>query len=121
MRWTGWRSVAKPEEWENVMPGLLRGLARTAAVAGTASAVAGRVQRHQAKKFADRDAQTYADRDQAYEQEMAERGPYPPAAPASETAPPRDMVQQLQQLAGLRDEGILTDEEFQAQKARILA
>jgi hypothetical protein len=97
------------------MPGLLRGLARTAAVAGTASAVAGRVQRHQAKKFADRDAQIYADRDQAYDQEMADRGESPPAAPAP------TMVEQLQQLADLRDKGILTDEEFNTQKARILA
>jgi hypothetical protein len=99
------------------MPGLLRGIARTAAVAGTASAVAGRVQRHQAKKFAERDAETYADRDQAYEQDMAERRPYSQAA----AAPQPDMIEQLKQLADLRDKGILTDEEFNTQKARILA
>jgi hypothetical protein len=103
------------------MPGLLRGIARTAAVAGTATAVAGRVQRHQARKFADRDAQTYADQDQAYEQEMAERRPETQAAPAPEAAPQPDMIQQLQQLADLRDKGILTDEEFNTQKARVLA
>ncbi|GGQ82748.1 SHOCT domain-containing protein [Couchioplanes azureus] len=103
------------------MPGLLRGIARTAVVAGTASAVAGRVQRHQAKKFADRDAQTYADREQAYEQEMAERRPYGQAAPAPAAAPQPTMVDQLRQLADLRDKGILTDEEFNAQKARILS
>jgi hypothetical protein len=45
------------------MPGLLRGIMRTAVVASTASAVAGRVQRHQARKFADRDAQTAADQE----------------------------------------------------------
>jgi hypothetical protein len=101
------------------MPGLLRGIARTAAVAGTASAVAGRVQRHQARKFADRDAETYADQEQAYEQEMDERRPQ--AAPAPEAAPQPDMIQQLKQLAELRDNGILTDEEFNTQKARILA
>jgi len=101
------------------MPGLLRGVARTAVVAGTASAVAGRVQRHQAKKFADRDAQTYADREQAYDQEMDERRPYSQAAP--EAAPQPDMIEQLQKLADLRDKGILTDEEFNAQKAKILA
>jgi hypothetical protein len=103
------------------MPGLLRGIARTAAVAGTASAVAGRVQRHQAKKFADRDAETYADRDQAYEQDMAERRQYPQAAPDAAAAPQPDMIEQLKQLADLRDKGILTDEEFNTQKARILA
>lgn len=103
------------------MPGLLRGIARTAVVAGTASAVAGRVQRHQAKKFADRDAETYAERDQAYEQDMAERRPYPQAAPDAEAAPQPDMIEQLRQLADLRDKGILTDEEFNTQKARILA
>ena len=103
------------------MPGLLRGIARTAAVAGTASAVAGRVQRHQARKFADRDAQTYADQEQAYEQEVAERRPAPDGGPAGEAAPQPDMIEQLKQLAELRDKGILTDEEFNAQKARILA
>jgi hypothetical protein len=103
------------------MPGLLRGIARTAAVAGTASAVAGRVQRRQARKFADRDAQIYADREQAYEQEMAgRREPYP-AAPPPAAAPRPSMTEQLQQLADLRDKGILTDEEFRVQKARILA
>ena len=105
------------------MPGLLRGIARTAVVAGTASAVAGRVQRHQAQKFAGRDGQIYADREQAYEQQMAARSPYPPAAPvpAPAPAPAVDMVEQLKQLAALRDQGILTDEEFNVQKARILA
>lgn len=100
------------------MPGLLRGIARTAVVAGTASAVSGRVQRHQAEKYADRDAQIYADREQAYDQQMAAGGGYPPP----ESATPRpDMVEQLKQLAQLRDQGILTDEEFNTQKARILA
>ena len=53
------------------MPGLLRGVARTAVIAGTASAVSGRVQRRQAEKFAGRDAQIYADRQQAYQQQVA--------------------------------------------------
>jgi hypothetical protein len=130
------------------MPGLLRGLARTAAVAGTATAVAGRVQRHQARKFADRDAETIADRDQAYDQQMADRGPdqdapqqgypqqgypqqgypqqgYPqqgyPAAPPPAAAPQPDMIAQLKELAQLKDQGILTEAEFNAQKARLLA
>ena len=82
-------------------------------VAGTATAVSGRVQRRQAAKFADRDAQTAAERDQAYEQQAAP----PPAAPA--VAQP-DMVQQLKDLAELRDQGVLTEEEFAQQKARVL-
>jgi len=102
------------------MPGLLRGVARTAVVAGTAAGVAGRVQRHQARKFADSDAQVYADRQQAYEDDMADRrGDTQPAPVAA--APQPDMIEQLKQLAQLRDQGILTDEEFNAQKAKILA
>ena len=107
------------------MPGLLRGIMRTAVVAGTASAVAGRVQRHQARKFADRDAHTAADREQAYEEQMASPEQAAPQAqytePSPAPAPQPDMIGQLKQLAELRDQGILTDEEFNAQKARILA
>lgn len=91
------------------MPGLLRGVARTAVVAGTASAVNGRVQRRQAEKFADRDAQIAADRQQAYEQQTA---PAP--------APEDDRLGKLQQLADLHSSGALTDEEFAAEKARVL-
>ena len=65
------------------MPGLLRGVARTAVVAGTATAVSGRVQRRQAAKYADRDAELAATRDQAYEQAYEEK-----SAPA-QPAPPR--------------------------------
>ena len=79
------------------MPGLVRGVARTAVVAGTASAVSGRVQRHQAEKV--------AERDQAI-------------APAPAQQP--DMTTQLTQLAQLHDQGILTDDEFAAKKAQIL-
>ncbi len=113
------------------MPGLLRGVARTAVVAGTASAVSGRVQRRQAEKFAGRDAQIYADRQQAYAQQAYPQPAYaqpayPPQAyaqpaPAPVAAPPVDMVTQLSQLGELRDKGILTDEEFAAGKAKILA
>ena len=102
------------------MPGLLRGVARTAAIAGTASAVSGRVQRRQAEKFADRDAQIYADRQAAYNQQVA------PAAPAAAPPPPpagdqSAMIEQLKQLAELHAQGILTDDEFAAQKAKLLA
>ena len=105
------------------MPGLLRGVARTAVVAGTASAVSGRVQRRQAEKFAGRDAQIYADREQAYAQQSAPplRRPPPPPAAAPAPAPQVDMMDQLTKLGDLRDRGILTDDEFAAQKAKILA
>ena len=73
------------------MPGLLRGLARTAAVAGTASAVAGRVQRHQASKFADRDAQTAADRQQHYQEDVSQQSvPQSRSAPAPDTRATRE-------------------------------
>ena len=97
------------------MPGLLRGVARTAVVAGTATAVSGRVQRRQAEKFAGRDAQIAADREQAYEAQQ------PAAPPAAAEAPPADPIQQLKDLADLKNQGILTEEEFAAQKAKILA
>ncbi|GAB1640714.1 SHOCT domain-containing protein [Krasilnikovia sp. MM14-A1259] len=107
------------------MPGLLRGIARTAVVAGTASAVAGRVQRHQAEKFADRDANIYADRTAAYDQRMA--GQYqqyqqaaPPPPPPAAADPQANVIDQLKQLAALRDQGVLTDDEFNAQKAKLL-
>jgi hypothetical protein len=86
------------------MPGLLRGMARTAVVAGTATAVSNRVSRRQANRWgAQQDEQQYA---QA-----------PPPAPAA--AP--DTVSQLKDLADLKAQGILTDAEFEAQKAKILA
>lgn len=105
------------------MPGLMRGMARTAVVAGTATAVSGRVQRRQASKFADKDAAIYAERNAAYQEQMAAQAPAPPpaAAPAPPAAAPQtDMIEQLKQLAELRDQGILTDEEFAAQKAKLL-
>jgi hypothetical protein len=108
------------------MPGLLRGVARTAVVAGTATAVSGRVQRRQAEKYADRDAGIAAERTQSYEQQMqaaapapavAAPAPAPAAAPAMSTT---DLVEQLKSLAELRDQGILTEAEFAAQKAKLL-
>ena len=89
------------------MPGLLRGMARTAVVAGTATAVSNRVSRRQANRWAQQDDQQYAQ--QQYEQ----------APPAPAAAP--DTVSQLKDLADLKAQGILTDAEFQAQKAKILA
>jgi hypothetical protein len=87
-------------------------------VAGTASAVNGRVQRRQAAKFADRDAQIAAQQDAAYQQQAAAQAP-PPSPPAAAPAP--DVITQLKGLAELRDQGVLTEEEFAAQKAKILA
>jgi Short C-terminal domain len=86
--------------------GLLRMAARTAVVAGTATAVSGRVQRRQAARWADQDQQQYAQEQQQYAQE----------APAPED----DATAQLQNLAALHTQGVLTDEEFAAAKAKIL-
>ena len=97
------------------MPGLLRGVARTAVIAGTASAVNGRVQRRQAERFADRDAQIYADRQQAYADTQAAAAPQ--AAPAA-SAP--DRIEQLRQLGELKASGVLTEAEFAAAQARIM-
>jgi hypothetical protein len=95
------------------MPGLLRGVARTAAVAGTATAVSGRVRRRQDARFAERDAQSAAQRDQAYQEQTA---PPAPAAPAA-----ADPLEQLKTLGELKAQGVLTEAEFAAQKAKILA
>ena len=92
--------------------GLLRGVARTAVVAGTATAVSNRVSRRQADKWAAQGDPRYGGQQQ-YEEA-------PPPAPAAAPAE-KDMATQLRELADLKDQGILTDEEFAAQKAKILA
>ena len=91
------------------MPGLLRGVARTAVIAGTATTVSNRVSRRQANRWAEQDAQQ---QEPPPQQDAAP----PPAAPA----PEQDRVQQLKELAALKDQGVLTDEEFAGEKARIL-
>ena len=93
------------------MPGLLRGMARTAVVAGTATAVSNRVSRRQANRWAEQDAQQYGYDDQVYQQP-----PPPPAGPSTD-----DKLEQLKQLGELKTAGVLTDAEFEAQKAKILA
>ena len=98
------------------MPGLLRGLARTAAVAGTATAVHGRIQRRQDAKFAQRDAETAAKRDEAYAEQTA-----PPPEPAPPPPDTSDRLAQLKSLGELKQSGVLTEAEFEAQKAKILA
>jgi hypothetical protein len=89
------------------MPGLLRGIARTAVVAGTATAVSNNVSRRQQSRWAQ---QGPAEPEEAYDA--------PPPEPAA-AAP--DMVTQLKELAALKDQGVLTDAEFATQKARLLA
>jgi hypothetical protein len=86
------------------MPMLLRGVARTAVVAGTATAVSNRVSRRQGNRWA---------------QQEAEQAP-PEAAPAP-AAPAQSLPEQLKELADLKQQGILTEEEFAAQKAKLLA
>jgi hypothetical protein len=88
-------------------------------VAGTATAVSGRVQRRQAEKFAGRDAQIAADREQAYQDQTSQEAP-PAAAQVPQQATVDDTVEQLKGLAELKDQGILTEEEFAAQKAKVL-
>ena len=96
------------------MPGLLRGMARTAVVAGTATAVSNRVSRRQAQRWQRQGTYPYDQPAPTYQE------PQPQDAPPPEPQPQQDMVQQLKDLAGLKDQGILTEEEFAAQKARIL-
>lgn len=85
---------------------LLRGIARTAVVAGTATAVSNRVSRRQAERWAQEDQQAYGGYEQA-------------APPASAPAP--DPLEQLKELGELKASGVLTEAEFEAQKAKILA
>ena len=90
------------------MPGLVRGVARTAVIAGTATHVSNNVSRRQANKWAEQDAQ---------QQPQQQYAPAPVAAPAE---PAVDPIEQLKEYASLRDQGILTEEEFAAQKAKLL-
>ena len=90
------------------MPGLLRGMARTAVVAGTATAVSNRVSRRQAERWS------------AQEPAYAEPPPEPPPAPAPAAPAPASPIEELKQLGELHAQGVLTDEEFAQQKARLL-
>ncbi|HEX4669261.1 MAG TPA: SHOCT domain-containing protein [Solirubrobacterales bacterium] len=86
------------------MPGLLRGVARTAVIAGTATAVSNRVSRRQGERWAEQEAPA--------QQAQAAQVPPPPAAAS--------MIDQLKELGELKSQGILTEEEFAAQKAKLL-
>ncbi|MGB3187665.1 MAG: SHOCT domain-containing protein [Ornithinimicrobium sp.] len=98
------------------MPGLLRGVARTAAIAGTATAVSGRVQRRQNARWAARDTSTYEQPAAQQYAPPAAAQPMPAAGGSGDAT-----IDQLKELAELRAQGILSDAEFTAQKARILA
>jgi hypothetical protein len=91
------------------MPGLLRGVARTAVIAGTATSVSNRVSRRQAGRWAAQEQQQYAQEPQA--------APPPPAQGDDMDA----NLAQLKELAALKESGVLSEEEFAQQKARILA
>jgi hypothetical protein len=97
------------------MPGLLRGVARTAVIAGTATAVSNRVSRRQANRWAAQDEQSYQAQQPDEQQSQAYQEPAP--------APAADMdakLEQLRQLGELKSQGVLSEEEFFAQKQRIL-
>lgn len=110
------------------MPGLIRGMARTAAVVGTAQATRNAVNRHSAEK----DAKAYSDAMQAAQMPPPQQYAPPPQqyAPPPEAAPPpqpapaapagSDLNSQLMQLAQLHSAGVLTDEEFAQAKAKLL-
>jgi hypothetical protein len=84
------------------MPGLLRGMARTAVIAGTATAVSNRVSRRQAERWSQQEQQAY-------------EAPPPPPADDMDTK-----LDQLRQLGELKTQGVLSEAEFEAQKARVL-
>ncbi|ROZ88844.1 SHOCT domain-containing protein [Gordonia sp. OPL2] len=98
------------------MPGLIRAAARTAVIAGTATSVSNRVARRQANRWAQQDY----DNQQRYSQPAAQPVQAAPAAPAPAAAPASDTIEQLKELGALYQQGILTEQEFAAQKAKIL-
>jgi hypothetical protein len=101
------------------MPGLLRGVARTAVVAGTATAVSNRVSRRQANRWSNQEEQEYAQQQYAQQQQFAQQQAYAQQQAAAAPAAP-DTVTQLKELAELKNQGVLTEAEFAAQKAKIL-
>src|SRR5690606_10298127 len=107
--WTFSRHRPVDRREENVVPGLLRGVARTAMVAGTATAVSNRVSRRQGQRWAAQEQAPYP----AYEQPSAP--PPPPSGGAGS-----DRITALKELAQLKAQGVLTESEFESEKARIL-
>lgn len=97
------------------MPGLLRGVARTAVVAGTATAVSNRVSRRQARRWGAQDDAAYG-----YGSQQPVYAEPPPQQVQQAPAEEEDPIARLRELASLRDDGILTDEEFAAEKRKLL-
>jgi hypothetical protein len=97
------------------MPGLMRGIARTAVVAGTATAVSGRVSRRQQGRWAAKDQQA-----QAGQEAEAPPAEGPPAAPDEQGDDMDSKLAQLKELGQLKEQGVLTDAEFEVQKDKIL-
>lgn len=97
------------------MPGLMRGVARTAVIAGTATAVSNRVSRRQAARWSQPPAPSAPE--PAYEQPAYEPAP----APAPQASSATDRIAALKDLADLQAAGVLSPEEFEAEKARLLA
>ncbi|MFE2148821.1 SHOCT domain-containing protein [Streptomyces lavendulae] len=98
------------------MPGLLRGIARTAVVAGTATAVSNRVSRRQGGRWAEQEAQQQ-------QQAAAAAAPPPPPPPPPAPTMADDMssrIDQLKELGALKEQGLLTEEEFAQQKSKLL-
>ncbi len=95
--------------------GLVRGMARTAVVDGTATAVSNRVSRRQASRWASQDMQQQGYAEPSYQQQPPP--PPPPPAPADDGD---DLTSQLQRLGDLHQQGILSDEEFAAAKSRLI-
>jgi hypothetical protein len=97
---------------------LMRAAVGTAVVAGTATAVSGRVRRRQDRRYQTQ-AEAAAYEQQQYAQPVVEQAPAPP--PPAAAAPAMTTVEQLKELAALHADGVLTDSEFEAEKAKILA
>ncbi|HVD40704.1 MAG TPA: SHOCT domain-containing protein [Solirubrobacterales bacterium] len=91
------------------MPGLLRGVARTAVIAGTATSVSNRVSKRQGERWSAQEQQQYA-----------QEAPPPQAAAPAPAGGGDSMIDQLKELGSLKEQGILTEEEFAAQKAKLL-
>jgi hypothetical protein len=98
--------------------GLIGGIARTAVASGTWTAVSNRVSRRQANRWADQDQQQY--QQQQYQQPQQQYYQQPAAAPAPAADPTGDRIARLKQLGELKTSGVLTEEEFAAEKAKIL-
>jgi len=109
--------------------GLIGGMARTAVIAGTATAVSNRVSRRQANRWAQEDQSAYAQQQYAQQQQYEQQQQYaqqqqqyaqPAPPPPAASAPPEDPYEQIRKLAELKEAGILTEEEFAAKKAQLL-